>query len=233
MHQNISLCIPTFNRFELVKKCIAKVKDDPRIDEIVLCDDASTDGSFEKLEEYAATVEKIKLYRNPTNRDCYANKREALKWATNDWCILFDSDNEIGTDYLDRLSNWANWNPDFAYLPVFAKPHFDYREFSGLMFSRDNVARYMGNGTFRCALNTANYFVNRQTYLTMWDPQVNPNTADSIYMNYRYLAHGKSLVFVPGLEYFHLVHEQSHYKLNCHKTGNFIDDVEKKLRALK
>ena len=231
--EKLSLCIPTYNRFDLVLKCVSRVMDDPRIDEIVLCDDASTDGSLEKLAAWSETIPKIKLYHNAKNLDCYANKREALKCATNDWCILFDSDNEIGLDYLDRLENWAYLDPECAYLPVFAKPHFDYREFSGLTFHRTNVAPKMDNATFRCALNTANYLVHRQTYLALWDPQVNPITADSIYMNYRYLAHGKRLVFIPGLEYHHLVHEQSHYKLNCHKTGRFIDDVEKKLRELK
>ena len=229
----ISLAVPTFNRCNMVLNCIAAALTDDRVDEIVLCDDASADGSYEKLRELTAAHPKVKLVRNTHNLDCYGNKAEALSLAKNDWAILFDSDNTLGPDYIDRLFQLSTWDEECSYLPVFAQPHFDYREFEGLVVDRTNVAKHMGNGTFRTALNTANFFVHRKTYLDVWNPNVNPHTADSIYMNYRLLAAGKKLVFVPGLHYGHLVHPQSHYKLNCHKTGRFAQEVETKLKALK
>ena len=231
--QTLSLAIPTYNRHQMVLACVADSLADDRIDEIILCDDASADGSYERLQVWAADFPKVKIFRNEQNLDCYANKAQVLRHAKNDWAILFDSDNILGRDYIDRIYSIPVWDEDSSYLPVFAQPHFDYREFQSHFIDRTNVASYMGNGTFRTALNTANFFVHRETYLGVWNPNVNPHTADSIYMNFRLLAAGKKLVFVPGLHYQHRVHEQSHYKNNCHKTGRFAQEVETKLRALK
>ena len=231
--RTISVAIPTYNRFEMVVEAVSWVMDDPRITEIVICDDASTDDSFEKLGVWAAANPKVKLFRNEKNLDCYANKAQALRHATNDWVVLFDSDNIMGKLYLEALEKVSRWYDDCSYLPVFAEPYFDYREFEGQVINKSCVARYMTNSTFCCALNTANYLVHRQTYLSVWDPDVNPHTSDSIYMNYRLLEAGKCLLFVPGLSYVHRIHPQSHYVLNCYKTGGFAGEVERKLRALK
>ena len=230
--QQISLAIPTWNRFEMVMRAVKQVLEDPRIGEIVICDDVSTDGSDKKLAEWAEKQSSVRLFKNPRNLDCYGNKAQTLRHCRAERVILFDSDNIMTRDYLDQIWGIEEWDPKTSYLPVFAKPHFDYREFAGQTISAQNVRQFMSNPNFRCALNTANYFVHRETYLGVWNPNVNPHTADSIYMNYRLLASGNLLHFVPGLEYDHEIHAQSHYKLNCRKTGSFAVDTEKKLRAL-
>ena len=230
----IAIAIPTWCRTSLVFRSIAKVIDDDRIGEIIICDDASEDGSYQKLREWVEDKgPKVRLYRNLKNLDCYGNKNQVVSLTSLNWVILFDSDNVMYSSYLDRIYDIPEWEEGVAYLPVFAKPYFDYRKFAGLRVTRSNVRNYMSNPTFRCALNTANYFFNRQSYLRAWNPSINPHTADSIYMNYRILDNGGALQFVPGLEYFHDVHPKSHYKLNHKKTGTFAQTVEKKLMAMR
>lgn len=227
----LAIVIPTYNRYEMVQHAVADVIDDPRVGEIVVCDDASTNGSFAKLSKWDHP--KVALFKNEKNLDCYANKAQALRHAVDDWCILLDSDNHIGVDYINRLYQLPTWKPRCTYLPTFAKPHFDYREFAGKIIDMETVAAMMNNQTFTTALNTANFFVHRQTYLDVFNPDIKPHTADSIYMNYRLISHGNSLVFVDGLEYDHLIHDGSHYKLNVHKTGNFAKQVEGYLRSFR
>ncbi len=230
----ISIAIPTWNRFDMVVRAVSKVINDPRVSEIVIVDDNSDLDVFLQLETWADLyAPKVKLFRNPRNRDCYANKARSLECCSNEFAILLDSDNIIGRDYIDKLYELERFNPEFSVLPTFARPHFDYREFAGQLIAKDNVARFMGNETFRTALNTANFFVHRDTYLEVWDPSVNPHTADSIFMNYRLLEAGKKLLLMGGLEYDHEVHEGSHYKQNHRKTNGFDKEVEAKLRALK
>ena len=230
----ISLALTHYNRFKLLLEAIREVQDHPAISEIVISDDASTDGSWERLLRHFRTNSKVKLFRNERNLDCYANKAKAVERATCDWVILFDSDNILPLAYLETLLNKIPiWCPNSAYLPVFASPHFDYRAFTGLIVTRQNVAQFMGQRGFTTALNTANYFFNRNEYLKVWDGSVNPHTADSIYQNYRWLKAGNTLVFVRDLTYFHRVHSQSHYKLNCRKTGTFAREIETKLRNMR
>lgn len=216
----------------MVRECLAQVLHNPAITEIVISDDASTDGSYEQLKEFYKLQLQVKLFRNERNLDCYANKAKAVERATNKWVILFDSDNVISTSYVDNLLFLRPWVQRVAYLPVFAKPHFDYTKWTGQTISKQNVAIHL-NENLATALNTANYFFHRDEYLRVWDGTVNPHTADSIYQNYRWLEAGNLLYFVPGLHYFHRVHVDSHYKKNVHKTGNFAKVVEANLRNLK
>lgn len=229
----ITLALTHFNRCNLLRECLAHAIKDRRIEEIVISDDASTDGSFERLKEFYKMDLQVWLHRNERNLDCYRNKAQVLRKCRGNWTILFDSDNILPINYIDLLCNHRPWNRSVAYLPVSAQPHFDYTAFAGQMITKANVASFMDKKNFTTALNTANYFFWRPEYLRVWDGDVDPHTADSIYQNYRWLSAGNSLFFVPGLQYFHRVHPDSHYKKNVHKTGDFAKKVEQMLRNLK
>jgi glycosyltransferase involved in cell wall biosynthesis len=231
--RQVSLALTHFNRFDFLLEAVAQVQSDPRIREIVISDDASTDGSYEKLLSHFARNPNVLLSRNAQNLDCYRNKKEAVERAPSDWVILFDSDNVMGPDYLDALFHEMPWDPSTAYLPTYAAPLFDYRHLGGLTVDKHNVARCLDRPSFLTALNTANYFFNRNEYSRVWDGRVDPHTADSLWQNYNWLKDGNRLYFVPGLHYKHRVHAGSHYKTECHKTGNFAKQIERKLREMK
>lgn len=236
--RNISICIPTYERLNLLFKAFDKVYENDNISEIVICDDHSSGSIFEQIKERASNLPKIKLYRNLSNYDCYKNKATSLLYSTNNWCILLDSDNEIDFSYLYHLFQILDWQEDTAYLPSFAAPHFDYRKYEGLTITRHNVHKYMDDPTFSCMLNTCNYFVNKNFYMKCWDGETNPHTSDSIYMNYLWLKNGGKLYIVPGLTYQHRVdnhegEEGGHYQNNFLKTGNFHQEVENMLRFIR
>lgn len=229
----VGVAIPTFNRFGMVVQCVSEVIEDPRVGEIVIVDDASNDGSFERLEAWAAIRPKVQLYRNGHNLDCYANKAKAVSHCNFDRVILFDSDNTLSLSYLNKLYEQWPWNDNTVYCPTFAMPHFDYRQFNGMIICKKTVQHLMQNDTFKTALNTANYFVPREAYLQVFNPDIDPHTADSIYMAYRFLEAGYFLAFIKDLHYHHLVHDGSHYKNNVHKTGNMAQKIEMKLKGMK
>lgn len=231
----ISLAIPTYNRYDFVLECIEGVMGDPRIGDITIHDDRSTDGSYQRLKERFPNPgqDGVWLHQAERNRDCYWNKMCAVQKAAFDWVILFDDDNVLTTAYLDALYGLPEWDETTAYCPEWAEPHFDYRRYAGKAFDRHNVASAMDCGVFRTMLNTANYFVNRLQYLRVFDGSVDPHTADSIYQNYNWLNRGNRLHVVQGLRYFHRVHDGSHYKREHKKTGGFAKEVEAKLKALR
>lgn len=231
--RTVSIAITHYNRWQLLVECLHSVICEPRIAEVVIVDDASTDDSYARLHDFFDGVSKVKLFRNPANLDCYRNKAEAVRRCQGDWVILFDSDNVLQVGYLNTLFAIDPWDPDTVYCPDFAAPLFNYTAFSGLTITRKNLGQHLRRPHFQTALNTANYFFYRQTYLEVWDGTVEPHTADSIYQAYRLLAAGKKLAIVPGLRYFHRVHNGSHYKQNHHKTGQFAQRVEKLLTELK
>lgn len=232
---NISLCLTTYNRTDLLFRSFADLVDDERVSEIIIVDDHSDEKVYEEIKAHCKEIKKVGLFRNSHNLDCYRNKRQAVKKATSDWVIIGDSDNIFTRRYVDRLEDVWIGGPkhDVIYQPEFARPHFDFTPYAGVTVNRNNVASYMGDATFQTALNAMNYFVNREEYLRVWDGTVDPVTSDSIFQNYNWLKAGGSIYFVPGLQYEHTVHEGSHYQQNVKRTPQgFHNSIVDKIKSL-
>lgn len=232
-NRKISLCIPTWEREEMLYESFMGVYEDPRISEIVIVDDCSNPDLFERVQNFCNFHPKIKLFRNAINLDCYRNKREAISKAANQWLIILDSDNIIDTSYLDRIFEIKEWTKDVAYMPSFAMPLFNYEAYEYVLFSKYNIAEYIDKPMVSTCLNCFNYFVNRDEYLKVWQSDIDPHTADSLLHNYNWLCANNLIYIVPKLYYQHRVHDGSHYKNNVHLTGNLYHEIENKLRQLK
>lgn len=232
--RKISLCLTNYNRIDMLREAFAAALQDDRVSEIVIVDDKSDEYVWRKLESFRA-FGKIKLHRNNTNLGCYRNKREAISKASNEFVIIFDSDNILTTEYLDRIFE-RPWSKDTLFAPDFAKPHFDYRAFSGETISRNNVREMMERKNFTAMINTMNYFVNRDEYLRVWEDVKEPWTADSALQNYNWLKVGNKIHVLTGLQYEHRIEHtehKSHYQEHNRKTGGLFEKVMSKMRALR
>lgn len=238
----ISLCYTTYNRTQLLLDSFKGIADHEFISEIVIVDDKSDAKTFEwLLWNIAHKYPKVKLFQNQRNLDCFFNKREAIGKATNEWCILADSDNVFNKDYIDRCEQlWiSGLNPRTVYQPSFAKPHFNFERWEGHLIDRNNVAKFMVDPTFSTLLNAANYFVNKYEYLKVWDGSIDPVTSDSIYQNLNWFKSGNNMYVVPGLEYTHRIddhngEEPSHYAKHVRRTPyNLHRSIEQQLRDLR
>lgn len=232
----ISLSITTFNRPEMTIESFRKVLNDDRISEILIVDDHSEWHNYIKLQQLCEGKPKIRLIRNKQNIGCYHNKRKAVQESSNDWVILFDSDNKIDSKYIDAFFPWQ-LNDKTIYAPEFASPHFDYRGFSGQTITRGNVSKFIDQPKFDCLINTCNYLVPRQIYLQTWHDHREPWTADTLFMNYNWLEAGNSIHVVKGMQYEHRIddfgtQEGSHYQKHVNKTGNIAIEYMNKLRKL-
>lgn len=229
--RKISLAIPTWERDELLASSFANVYDDPRISEIVIVDDCSDLKLFDEVKRKFDSLSKVRLLRNIINVDCYQNKMRTVSFCNNEFCILLDSDNSISKDYIDKIFEYE-WRPDIILTPDFAVPNFNFQAYSGLLISKENIAEWIDKPMFETMCNAANYFVNRDKYVEVWDGSVDPVTSDSIYMAYKWLAAGNKIQVVKDLIYFHRVH-RGHYQINVNRTApGFHESVLNKLRQL-
>lgn len=238
-NKKISLCLTNYNRVDLLLQSFAQVIDDDRISEIVISDDCSEIEIYNQVKGIVNALNpihnnKIKLYRNDFNIDCYKNKHRAISLSSNEWCIIFDSDNILNKSYIDRVFEISEWQSETVYCPTWAQPTFDYRAFEGLLIDKSNVAMYADAPIFLTALNTMNCFVNKNSFLSIWKDDIEPVTCDSIFVNYNWLLNGFKIFFVDNLYYEHLIHSGSHYRLNVSRTPNgMADEIEQKIKALK
>jgi len=228
--KKISICVPTWHRFDLTIKCFEKVLTDERIQEIIINDDASTDGSYERLKEYYESVPKVKVYQNKERKKVHGNKMMSIKKATSDWCILFDSDNIIDSSYIDKIYS-LDWDDNVAYQPSFARPHFNYKEIIGV-YDKVDLKNKAFLTIFETMLNTQNFFINKNSYLNVWEDWPDVGGADSLFFNYLWLKSGRKINVVEGLEYDHLVHDGSFFISVMSNVRPTIVEVLRKIEFL-
>lgn len=213
--KKISIVLTTYNRPDITIQSFLGVLNDDRISEVIICDDYSTPENYQILIDNVLLLRspKVKLYRNPYNMGVYDNKREAMSHATNEYAIQFDSDNILGTEYIDAVYS-HDWVPDLILAPCYARPTFDYRPYTGIYFTKNNIKEYLNRPLFDALLNTMNFFCHREKYLSTWKNMPGIIGADSIYFNFLFLESGGILLPLKGMEYEHRVHTGSHYKNN-------------------
>lgn len=220
-------------RPEWTLRAFEQVLYDDRVSSVTIVDDFSPVESYNELDAAVGGMDKVRLFRNYSNVDCYRNKKISIELSESEWNILADSDNVFGVDYLDRLYEIEQWEPNTIYAPCFAMPNFDYRVFYGLTLTKENISSYMSWPICSTMLNTCNFFVNRSEYLKVWRGDIDPITADSLYFAYCWLESGRQIYVVPNLVYDHTVHPLSHYKQNAHRSGHLHMQIEHQLKALK
>jgi glycosyltransferase involved in cell wall biosynthesis len=230
--QPITLAITNFNRFELTVKSFANVVHDDRVKEILILDDHSTDGSFEKLVEFFDGNDKVKVIQQVTNVGMQQNKHDAVALSKFDWVILFDSDNEISEDYIDKIEALGKLDEDLIYAPSRALPTFIYDEFSSLLIHRHNVREHIKTPFFGALINTSNYLVNKLTYCQNYkfNPEIKGTDTANHFLNH--LKNNGSLYIVPGLQYKHLTHSGSEFMKDVHYNMEQAQKIDKQLLGI-
>jgi len=91
MARSVSVVIPTYNRLHTLDRCLRSVLDQWHpVDEIIVVDDGSTDGSADWIRDQHADVQLIQQ----ANRGVSAARNAGIRAAKSEWIALLDSDDE-------------------------------------------------------------------------------------------------------------------------------------------
>jgi hypothetical protein len=115
--RRIGIAIPGYERPALTVEAFRRVYGDRRLASVTISDDASSKESFDSLIARTKLMKSVSVHRSATNQDTYFNKKAALALSPEPWNILLDNDNEIATDYLDRLFEIDRWDEETIYAP--------------------------------------------------------------------------------------------------------------------
>lgn len=88
MKNEISLCMIVKNEEKSLPRCLNSIKD--VVDEIIIVDTGSEDKTVEIAKSFGA-----KIYYFPWNDNFSEARNESLKYATKDWILILDADDEL------------------------------------------------------------------------------------------------------------------------------------------
>ncbi|MGL5083225.1 MAG: glycosyltransferase family 2 protein [Microcoleaceae cyanobacterium] len=106
----VSVCIPTFNRVQLLPLAIESVLQQTEPDwELLVCDDGSNDGTAALMSQY--TDPRIRYIRHPQNIGKSNNMRSGFEAATGQYFIKFDDDDRLTSGFLEKTTTILDQYP--------------------------------------------------------------------------------------------------------------------------
>lgn len=99
----VSVIMPVFNEAATVEQVVRKVLAQPDVAQLVVVDDASTDGSEKILERLAAEFPRLRLVRQPLNAGKGAAVRKGFAEANQDILLIQDADLEYDPEEYSRI----------------------------------------------------------------------------------------------------------------------------------
>ena len=103
----VSLCMIVKDEEENLARCLDSVRD--FVDEIIIVDTGSTDRTIDIAERYGARV-----FYHPWEGSFSKARNYSLKYATCDWILILDADEELNNDDTSRLKEIAKDNKSLA-----------------------------------------------------------------------------------------------------------------------
>lgn len=104
----ISVVMTTYNGQKFIREQIESILcQSMHVDEIVICDDCSTDNTVEILKEYP-----VRLFVNKTNLGFKRNFKQAMEFCKGDYIFLCDQDDIWEKDKVEKLIEVMNTHSD-------------------------------------------------------------------------------------------------------------------------
>ncbi|HEV2327375.1 MAG TPA: glycosyltransferase family 2 protein [Verrucomicrobiae bacterium] len=99
----LSVVMPVFNESETIASVVKNVLSQRPVQQLVIVDDCSTDGTWEKLGPLAQNESRVKLVRHPVNQGKGAALRTGFSEASAPYVIVQDADCEYDPAEYYRL----------------------------------------------------------------------------------------------------------------------------------
>lgn len=115
--RRISVCLLTYNHADAIGETLRSVLDQD-IDgfEVVVSDDCSTDGTWEKVLEFASGDGRIIAVRTPKNIGMAANANFAVSHSSRPYVALLHHDDLYRADMLEKWATALDRNPDAGFV---------------------------------------------------------------------------------------------------------------------
>ncbi|MCF3180117.1 glycosyltransferase family 2 protein [Streptomyces polychromogenes] len=143
----VSICVPVYNRPVEVERAIRSALDQTYSDiEVVVVDNASTDGTWDVIRKLADSDTRVRAYRNDSLLPRVRNWRRALELSEGEYVKLLFSDDWISPEAVARSVEVLDRDPAVGFVFTAMTWHYDrpktfYRRREGRMSSLEFLVR--------------------------------------------------------------------------------------------
>lgn len=103
MERNVSICIPVYNGAAWLRACLESACACTVAEEIIVCDDRSTDSSLSIAEEFAAQDARVIVYPNAQNLGLVGNWNRCLELAKGVWVKFLFQDDRLQAGAVEKM----------------------------------------------------------------------------------------------------------------------------------
>ena len=117
--QIVSVILPTYNSIETINRAVNSIliQQINYLIEIIIIDDSSTDGTYEKVKTYKSSVDfQFRVIRNNINRGVGYSRNVGLKKARGDFIAFLDSDDYWIKDKLKVQLSFLELNDNIDFV---------------------------------------------------------------------------------------------------------------------
>lgn len=118
MRKSLTIAIPTYNRYSLLKESLVRLMSaihNPNI-EVFVTDNASTDGTEAFMQRFCKEYPMVRYHRNTENRGFYGNFINCFIEAKGEYLWILSDDDVILPNGLTHVLEVIQQKPDFVYL---------------------------------------------------------------------------------------------------------------------
>jgi ADP-heptose:LPS heptosyltransferase len=110
----VTVSVVCHNNLELTQRCLRSICEHSERFDLVITDNASTDGTWEWLQQFAKDHSNVKLIRNEENLGFIKPHNHALTLARGDYFVILNNDLEVCADWLPTMTAAFDQNPRLA-----------------------------------------------------------------------------------------------------------------------
>lgn len=115
--EDISVCLLTFNHVDVVESTIRSILNQTVTGyEVIVSDDCSTDGTWERIQMLAAEDSRIRPVRTPHNMGMAGNANYAMAQTDRPYIALLHHDDLYREDLLEKWASVLERNPNAAFV---------------------------------------------------------------------------------------------------------------------
>ena len=113
----VSVIMGAYNREKTIERAVDSIMASTLKEiEMIVCDDGSSDCTFEVICELEKKYPKLKAIKNEANLTVAGALNHCLEYAKGDYIAVMDSDDQAYPDRLEKEAHFLDCHPEYAYV---------------------------------------------------------------------------------------------------------------------